>query len=109
VGKEVALSAFSDFEISKFIVLHLNPPAYFDKLSTSRWWIAVADFIIYAGSVDHGTEVYRVYNPYIDAKAIKHPRPQEAKRQFPSIDAYCIALSSQSGYKMYSEIEACFL
>jgi hypothetical protein len=23
--------------------------------------------------------------------------------------AYCIALSSQSGYKMYSEIEACLL
>jgi hypothetical protein len=27
-----------------------------------RWWIAVADFIIYAGSVD---------NPYIDAKELK--------------------------------------
>jgi hypothetical protein len=33
-----------------------------------RWWIAVADFIIYAGSVDQGTEVYRVYNQYLDAK-----------------------------------------
>jgi hypothetical protein len=37
-----------------------NPPAYFDKLSTSRWWIAVAEIIIYAKSVD---------NLYIVAKA----------------------------------------
>jgi hypothetical protein len=56
------------FSWYSYVVGCLNPPAYFDELSTSRWWVAVVDFIIYAGSVDQGTEVYRVYNPYLDAK-----------------------------------------
>jgi hypothetical protein len=42
-----------------------NPLAYFDKLSTSRWWIAVAEIVIH--SIDHSTEVYRVYNFYLVA------------------------------------------
>jgi len=32
-----------------------------------RWWIAVAEIIIYAKSVDRGTEVYRAYNSHLAA------------------------------------------